>query len=198
MHEHLTPNEYESTPYKAAAALCETLLQYKASDQLSFADLPIIGQEAAKVHEALLDTPFSDLIPRDEELLSIDDPRQGGIPGTELYADTANIGAPLLRAWKWEYPSGVETSETDAAYELDISLLFSNGETTATQTVALHVSPRNPPQLSRNTYMIAYAETGYEGHDVRSRTASDEELTAFTELAQNLITPTLEKIEQGA
>jgi hypothetical protein len=126
-------------------------------------------------------------------------------PELDLFATKATLKAVSLRAWGWEWekhrrdPSGPTTppfdiisfpGEKDWARQLDISLHYDNGRNTASQAITTYTASERAgitPTLSRDVHAMAYAETGYEGHNQKFlEIVGEEDVLAFTGICRHL------------
>lgn len=189
---------------KAIKSLCDDILALKPADSpLTFEGFATkVSPEL--VQECLRSSSVGDLMLSDGDTLSAVS-TSDHYPELGLFIGQAELVGVEVRAWGWEDrkcridPNGPKQAPYDLIYypgekdwmhELDIILIYSDGKNTAYQTIAASTSSDRAgtlPMMSRDVSAMAYAETGYEGHNQVSRpTKDDDEVLEFVTLAREL------------
>lgn len=184
--------------------LCDEILALKPERiQLTYWDVAAQVDPVA-VQQQLRESAFGDLMLHDGDTLSSPSPSEHH-PDLNLFVGQAQLQAVTVRAWGWEYdkhridPKGPDKppydvieypGEKDWTRQLDVSLHYTNGKQTASQTVTIQTGSMHAgelPSASRDVSASAYAEMGYEGHNQTWRACKDEdEATQFITLAKEL------------
>lgn len=182
----------------------EILRQKPAGYTMTYWDIATtVGPQ--EVLDKLSATAAGQLVLAEGESLSAPHPNEHW-PDLQLYATRAALKWVSLRAWGWEYekvridPEGPSSppydiltfpGETDWSRQLDISLGYANDEQSAHVTVSSHTSSLRAgqtPSLSRDVHTMAYAETGYEGHNQKFlEQVTEEDVLAFTGICRYLL-----------
>ena len=185
--------------------ICDEILYLKPEQiRLTFWDVAS-GADPMQVQQRLRATSLGDLLLKHGETLS--GPAAGGYyPDLGLYIGQAELEGVSVRAWGWEHdkyrinPEASEKppydvieypGEIDWSRQLDISLHYTNARQTARQTISMQTGSNEAGQLPaafRDVSAMAYAESGYGGHNQLWRSAhSEEEVAVFIALARDLI-----------
>lgn len=187
----------------AVKSACDDILKLKhVKSQLSFITIPST-LDPGDIQERLRASGIGDLMLRDGDSLSA--VGDGGYhEDLELYVGGSNLIAVEVRAWGWTFakyrinPDGPQQppydvltypGEKDWSRKLDVRLWYSNAKHSAAQEIGVTASSLRSevPSFERNVVALAYAETGYEGHNGAWRGASDErEVVDFLRIAQDL------------
>lgn len=149
-----------------------------------------------EIHDRLQATAASALLLDEGESLSARQPNDYW-PDLKLNASAETLKWVSMRAWGWEYekvrinPEGPNVppydvltfpGQTDWSRQLDICLGYANEQQTAHLTVSSSTSSMRAgqtPMLSRDVHAMAYAETGYEGHNQNLIQATEADIIAF-------------------
>lgn len=184
--------------------LCDEILALKPERiQLTYWDVAAQA-DPLEVQQRLRESAFGDLMLQDGDTLSAPTTSEHH-PDLNLFVGQAQLWGVTVRAWSWEYdkhrinPNGPDKppydiikypGEKDWTKQLDVSLHYTNGKQTASQTVTIQTGSMHAGQLpsaSRDVSASAYAETGYEGHNQTWRACKDEEeVMQFISLAKEL------------
>lgn len=185
--------------------LCNEILALKPEqNDLTFWDIRSKA-DGEEVQERLRVSSLADLMLKDGDTLSLPESNEH-YPDLGLYVGKVALVGVSVRAWGWDYdkhridPNGPEEppykiiyypGEQDWTRQLDISLHYSNENQSARQTITTQTGSRNAgnlPSVSRDVYAMAYAETGYEGHNQLWRSAINaSEVDNFLALARELV-----------
>lgn len=189
--------------------LCDEILAHMPEQYLlTFWDIHAKA-DGNDIQEKLRASSIGDLLLKDGDTLSAPGNHEY-YPDLRLYVGKAALIGVSVRAWGWEYdkhrinPNGPDKPPYDIIYypgeqdwtrQLDISLHYSNGNQAASQTVTTQTgssSAGHLPSVSRDVSAMAYAETGYEGHNQAWRNAqSTSEIEDFVALAKDVIENTV-------
>lgn len=173
--------DFELTPLQASAiALADELLKRKPENyQMSCIDMVLVSDQ----HEMLAEIesgPMSHLLHApDEQLAKWSDGTH--YPVLDVRKENATFTGMGLRVWGWEYDKGRYTKdrsdgppyefkyypgEKDKARQIDIRIGYEvDGESVVEElTIYASTTARDYVHASSNLSMMAYAETGYEGH----------------------------------
>lgn len=195
----LTPGQQE------VKSICDEILSQKPTGyMMTYWDIST-NVDPHRVLDKVKATAAGQLLFLEGEPLSAPQPNEHW-PDLQLYATRAALKWVSLRAWGWEYekvrtdPDGPSSppydiltfpGETDWSRQLDISLGYANDVQTAHVTVTSHTSSLRAgqtPSLSRDVHAMAYAETGYEGHNQKFlEQVTDEDVLAFTGICRYIL-----------
>lgn len=189
--------DHELTRVQAGAiALADELLKHKPEKSpITFVDMILVGDQ----HEMLaeLETgPMSGLLAKPDEQLAIES--DGSYyPILDVRKQNGRFTGMGLRVWGWDYDKiryikereqgppyefKEYPEEKDKARQIDIRMGYVVGEESVVEEVTIYASTtqRDYIHASRSLSMMAYAETGYEGHGRKSDDEmSDEALEWF-------------------
>lgn len=160
--------------------MCDEILALQPDRQLTFVNVEV-NSDPEEVDVKLRASGISDVMLQDGESLSVSNPDDYH-PDLNLYIGSSEVVDTGLRSWGWDFDDG------SWMRELDISLVHTNGEKDAQQVVKLVASSsRDTPQIIRDVWAFEYAETGYEGHNQKYRSCSDEEAEEFLDIARQML-----------
>ena len=184
--------------------LCDEILALKPEkNPLTFWDIRTKA-DASTIQEKLRESSIGDILLKDGDTLSVPGNHEH-YPDLGLYVGRSALVGVNVRAWGWEFdkhridPNGPNKppydivfypGEQDWTRQLDISLFYSNESQTASQRITTQTGSTSAgqlPSVSRSVSAMAYAETGYEGHNQVWRDARDaSEVEEFVALARQL------------
>lgn len=162
-----------------AVALADVLLAHKPDGSpLTFVDIVMEGDDEQMLDE-LAASPFGRLLAAPDEQLAIES--DGSYyPVLDIRKESGVFLGMGLRAWGWDedkwrhtdvgedYPREFKEypGEKDKTRELELAMSYRVGRETVTETITLYfgTTPSGTFRASSQLHMMAYAETGYEGH----------------------------------
>jgi hypothetical protein len=156
---------------------------------------------------------FGDLLLNDGDTLSSPTPSDYR-PDLGLYVGKATLEGVGITAWGWEYDKVRIFSETpdqpppfevvrypgeiDWARQIDVKLFYKGTIHAATQSVTTSTSSirsGQTPSISRDVRAMAYAETGYEGHNqVYRDDFSEDDVINLLEIAREVFDQRVEQV----
>lgn len=198
------PTDPDLLPSQAAfKAVSDEILKHKTNDRLTVAHFRI-ETDPVELLQRLNQSSLRDLLLQPGESLSVPQP-DDHYPDLGLIVGEAPVTAVSLAHWDWKErkwridPNGPQKppydiieypGEFDWMREIDISIWFGEERNKAAQRLSLNDVSRSAgaiPQITRAVYAPEYAETGYEGHNHKSRPFRDEEeVMFFVDLAREL------------
>lgn len=194
VERRIDKHDYELTQAQAdAIALADELLKLKDEDSpLSCVDIVFESDDKEMLAEIEIG-PFAGLLAAADEQLAM--PSDGSRhPKLDVRKENGRLIGIGLRAWGWcdekwrrvdvdeEYPQGIKRypGEVDKRRQLEIAMSYRVGRETVTEELSLHVGTTGYARISSQLHMIAYAETGYEGHGGKGTSdLSDEDMYWF-------------------
>lgn len=198
------PTDPDLLPSQVAFKIVsDEILRHKTNNRVSFVHFSI-ETDPAELLQRLAQSSLRDLLLQPGESLSVPQP-DDHYPDLGLVVGKtplSEVGLTHLgwqeRKWRID-PDGPKIppfkiieypGESDWMREIDISIWFGKGINRAVQRLSLYDTSRNAgviPQISRVIYAPEYAETGYEGHNRKSRHFKDEaEVMFFVNLSREL------------
>lgn len=184
--------DYELTQLEAdAIALADELLKKKPEgSRMTFVDIVLQGNDDEMLDE-LQQGPFGRLLAAPSEQLAM---KSNGeyYPVLDVRKENGRLVGMGLRVWGWEHdkirykePQSKKPpfeykeypGEKDKTRQLEIAMSYQVGKQTVTEEVSLYFGTTSGVRASSQLHMMAYAETGYEGHGGKSMSKLSEDDT---------------------
>lgn len=213
MDEYEKHEKSASDTEMSCIALADELLALKdEKSRLTFVD--IVAKEPRDVVLSKLQSiRFGQLLADDDEQLAIES--DGAYyPVLDIKKQDLRLNGVGVRVWGWDDEKYVFTNQPGDDYEyprnclvypsteksirrqLELIFSYTHSATTVTESVSLTLNGRGGTDVSRQIWMSAYAETGYEGHDGAGLdSCSDEDVAAFADLLAEIVGDEPESIE---
>lgn len=187
--------DYELTQLEVdAIALADELLKKKPEGSpITFVDIVLQGDHDQMLAE-IQQSPYGQLLATPDEQLAIDSKGEH-YPILDVRKENGRLVGVGLRVWGWEHEKVRYTNpekknppfkykkypgEKDKTRQLEIAMSYQVGRQTVTEEISLYFGTATNMRAHSQLHMMAYAETGYEGHGGKSmKKLSDEQVYWF-------------------
>lgn len=176
-------------------ALADRLFARKPVDNPLHEYMVSLAGHPAEVRQRLAATALGTMLLPEGASLGLED---GGdyYPDIHMHIGTAALRRVGLVVSKFTYPRHEKQGEeyvqtgTEALYDLTVRFAYYQGDEYAAEEVGMETATSRPgvtPFMYGNVWALAYAETGYEGHNMRQYKPSEAEALGALSVLESMV-----------